>query len=113
VLAILGTPTSSSGEKMFYKGSEIDFKNGRVAGWKIDANSEPIRVKLWPSTAPTPGLTQFARGSSKSDVIAVQGTPTLFSDSKFGYGSSVVLFQNDRVVGWQEDPNSVHLRVAH
>jgi hypothetical protein len=113
VLAILGTPTSSSGEKMFYKGSEIDFRNGRVAGWKVDLQSAPIRVKLWPSAAPAPGLTQFARGSSKSEVIALQGTPTLFSDNKFGYGNSVVFFQNDRVVGWQEDPNSVRLRVAH
>ena len=113
VLAILGTPTSSSGEKMLYNGSEIDFKNGRVAGWKVDAQSRPIRVKLWPTTAPPAGLSQFALGSSKSDVIALQGTPTLFSDNKFGYGSSVVFFQNDRVVGWKEDPNSVRLRVAH
>ena len=113
VLGILGTPTSSSGERMFYKGSEIDFKNGRVAGWKIDPKSAPLRVKLWPSAKPVPGLTQFAVGSSKSDVIALQGTPTLFSDNKFGYGNSVVLFQNDRVVGWNEDPNSMRLRVAH
>lgn len=113
VLAILGNPTSSSGEKMFYKGSEIDFRNGRVAGWKIDAKSGPVRVKLWPSTAPAPGLNQFAVGSSKNDVIALQGTPTLFSDNKFGYGNSFVDFQNDRVVGWHEDPSSVRLRVAH
>lgn len=112
VLAILGKPTSSTGEKMVYKGSEIDFRNGRVVGWKVDPNA-PIRVKLWPEAAPVPGLNQFALGSPKSDVIALQGTPTLFSDNKFGYGNSVVLFQNDRVVGWHEDPNSVRLRVAH
>jgi len=113
VLAILGKPTSSSGEKMFYKDSEIDFRNGQVVGWKVDGRSAPIRVKLWPTAAPAPGLTQFAVGSSKSDVIALQGTPTLFSDNKFGYGGSVVFFQNDRVVSWKQDPNSVHLRVAH
>lgn len=113
VLAILGNPTSSSGEKMFYKDAEIDFRNGRVAGWRVDPKKSPIRVKLWPSATPVPGLTQFALGSSKSDVIALQGTPTLFSDNKFGYGTSVVFFQNDRVVGWKEDPNSVRLRVAH
>lgn len=113
VLAILGNPSSSSGERMFYKGSEIDFRNGHVVGWKIDPRTAPIRVKLWPDAAPTPGLTNFAIGSSKSDVIALQGTPTLFSDNKFGYGNSVVLFQNDRVVGWNEDPASVRLRVAH
>ncbi len=112
VLAALGTPNSSSGERMFYKGSEIDFRDGHVVGWKIDSGS-PIRVKLWPDSAPTPGIAYFAIGSTKSDVIALQGTPTLFSENKFGYGSSAVLFQNGRVVGWNEDPGSVRLRVAH
>lgn len=111
VLSILGSPTSSSGEKMFYKDSEIDFRGGHVVGWVIDPKT-PIRVKLWPDGAPLPGLTHFAVGSSKSDVIALQGTPTLFSDNRFGYGSSVVFFQNNRVVGWKDDPNSVRLRVA-
>jgi hypothetical protein len=112
VLSVLGSPTSSSEEKMFYKGSEIDFRNGHVAGWKIDPKTAPIRVKLWPDAAPVPGVTTFAVGSSKSDVIALQGTPTLFSDNQFGYGNSVVFFQNDRVVGWKEDPASVRLRVV-
>ena len=112
VLSILGNPTSSSGEKMFYKGSEIDFRNGHVAGWKIDEKTAPIRAKLWPDAAPVPGLRTFALGSSKSDVIALQGTPTLFSDNEFGYGGSVVFFQNDRVSGWKEDPASVRLRVV-
>ncbi len=112
VLSILGNPTSSSGEKMFYKGSEIDFRNGHVAGWKIDQKTAPIRVKLWPDAAPVPGVTTFAVGSSKSDVIAVQGTPTLFSDNQFGYGGSIVFFQSDRVSGWKEDPSSVRLRVV-
>ncbi len=113
VLSILGNPTSSSGEKMFYKGSEIDFKNGHVSGWKIDAKTAPLRVKLWPNTAQVPGFITFGAGSSKSDVIAVQGTPTLFSDNEFGYGGSRVFFQNDHVVGWKEDPYSAQLRVAH
>jgi hypothetical protein len=112
VLSILGNPTSSSGEKMFYQRSEIDFRNGKVAGWKIDSRS-PIRVKLWPDRSSLPGMTAFAVGSSKSDVIALQGTPTLFSDNEFGYGGSVVFFQNDHVVSWKEDRASVRLRVAH
>lgn len=112
VLSVLGKPSSSSEEKMFYKGSEIDFKNGRVAGWKVDPKTAPIRVKLWPDTAPVQGITTFGVGSSKSDVIAVQGTPTLFSDNEFGYGGSVIFFQNNRVVSWKEDPSSVPLRVV-
>ncbi len=112
VLSVLGKPTSSTGEKMFYKSSEIDFKNGQVSGWKIDPAS-PIRVKLWSESPVVPGLNTFRVGSSKSDVIALQGTPTLFSDNEFGYGNSRVFFQNNRVTSWKEDPGSVALRVAH
>jgi hypothetical protein len=110
VLSVLGKPTSSTGEKMLYNGSEIDFKNGQVAGWKLDPTA-PIRVKLWPDTPLAPGLTTFGRGSSRSDVIAVQGTPTLFSDNEFGYDSSLVFFQNGHVTGWKEDPASTRLHV--
>jgi hypothetical protein len=112
VLSILGSPTSSTGEKMFYQGSEIDFRDGHVTGWKIDSRS-PIRVKLWPDRPIVAGVATFNVGSSKSDVIALQGTPTMFSDNEFGYGGSVVFFQNDHVVSWKEDPASVRLRVPH
>ncbi len=112
VLSVLGKPTSSTGERMFYKSSEIDFRNGQVAGWRIDSSAAPLRVKLWPDAPPAPGRTAFAVGSSKSDVIALQGTPTLFSDNEFGYENSRVFFQNNRVTGWKEDPASIRLRVV-
>ena len=112
VISVLGNPTSSNGEKMFYSGSEIDFKNGQVAGWKIDPAS-PIRVKLWSETPAVPGLNTFGVGSTKSDVIALQGTPTLFSDNEFGYGNSLVFFRDNHVVSWKEDAASVRLRVPH
>lgn len=111
VLSVLGKPTTSTGEKMTYSGSEIDFKNGQVSGWKIDPAS-PIRVKLWSDSPSVPGLTTFGVGSSKSDVIALQGTPTLFSENEFGYGKSRVYFQNNRVVSWKQDSSSAPLKVA-
>lgn len=110
VISVLGNPTSSTGEKMLYNSSEIDFKNGQVAGWKIDPAS-PIRVKLWSDSPSVPGLNTFGVGSSKSDVIALQGTPTLFSDNDFGYGSSHVFFQNNHVTSWKSS-GSTPLRVA-
>ncbi|MBS1805388.1 MAG: DnaJ domain-containing protein [Acidobacteria bacterium] len=111
VISVLGNPTSSTGEKMLYRNSEIDFKNGQVAGWKIDPAS-PIRVKLWSDSPSVPGLNTFGVGSSKSDVIALQGTPTLFSDNDFGYGSSHVYFQSNHVTSWKNS-GSTPLRVAH
>jgi len=97
---------------MFYDKSEIDFKNGQVAGWKISPTS-PIRVKLWSNSPSVPGLATFGVGSSKSDVIALQGTPSYFSENEFGYGNSRVFFQNNRVTSWKENGASPPLRVAH
>jgi len=111
VKAILGAPTGASEDRLTYGASELDFAHGKLSGWKIDPVLAPIRVKLWPDAAVDPDLTSFAVGSSKSAVLAVQGTPTYLSENQFGYGGSTVYFQNNRVVSWKNDPSSVPLRV--
>ncbi len=110
VIAAAGAPVSSSQDKLAYKGAEIDFTDGKVSGWKIDPFASPIRVKLWPDAPVDTSLQVFSVGSTKNDVLVVQGTPTSFSEDKFGYGASEVYFQNDRVVSWKNDPSSVPLR---
>jgi hypothetical protein len=104
VTAIAGAPTAAADDKLLYPGSEIDFTAGKVSGWKIDPASTPIRVKLWPDASVDPDLDSFGVGSSKNVVLVVQGTPTYFSQSRFGYGGSVVYFENGAVVGWKVDP---------
>jgi hypothetical protein len=111
VKAILGAPSVAADDKLTYGASELDFTHGKLAGWKIDPASAPIRVKLWPDAPVDPDLTFFAVGSSKSAVVVVQGTPTYLSDNQFGYGGSIVYFQNNRVVSWKNDPATVPLRV--
>jgi hypothetical protein len=111
VKAIAGAPTSAAEDKLVYRGSELSFTQGKLSGWKIDPAS-PIRVKLWPDSVVDPDLLYFAVGSTKSAVLAVQGTPTYLSENQFGYGSSMVYFRNNRVVAWKDDPESVQLRVA-
>jgi hypothetical protein len=51
-----------------------------------------------------PNLKSFGVGSTKNEVLVVQGTPTLFSEDTFGYGASEVYFKNERVVNWKSDP---------
>jgi curved DNA-binding protein CbpA len=109
VLSVEGDPTSSSKDKMVYGRSELDFKDGELIGWKIDP-STPLRVKLWPDAPVDPSLRSFTVGSSKNEVLVIQGTPNVFSADMFGYGRSAVYFKNDRVVRWNEDPASVPLR---
>ena len=110
VIAVEGAPTIATSEKLVYGKSEFYFRNDSLTGWKIDPASG-IRVKLWPDAVVDPGLSSFHVGSSKNEVIVVEGTPAFFSENKFGYGASEVYFQNNRVVSWKNDP-SAPLRIS-
>jgi curved DNA-binding protein CbpA len=110
VIAIAGPPISSTGDEIAYKGSELHFEDGKLVGWKIDPATSPMRVKLWPDAAVDTSLKYFSVGSTKNDVLVVQGTPTTLAQGKFAYGASEIYFQNNRVVSWKNDPASVPLR---
>jgi curved DNA-binding protein CbpA len=110
VIAIAGTPVSSTGDEIAYKGSELYFADSKLVGWKIDPATSPMRVKLWPDAAVDTSLKYFSVGSTKNDVLVVQGTPTTLAQGKFAYGASEIYFQNNRVVSWKNDPASVPLR---
>jgi hypothetical protein len=113
VIAIAGTPASSTGDKIAYQGSEFYFKGGKVAGWKIDPATSPVRVKVWPDASVDTSLQFFTVGSTRDDVLAVEGTPTTLLDDTFGYGGSEVYFQRNRVVSWKDDPASAPLRAVN
>ncbi len=111
VIAVLGAPTSSTEGKLTYGASELDFTTGKLSGWKIEPSS-PIHVKLWPDAPVDPDLASFKLGSTKNEVLVVQGTPTLFSENTFGYGRSRVFFKDNLVVGWKNDPATAPLHTA-
>jgi hypothetical protein len=45
VLVVQGTPTSFSKDEFDYGSSAIYFRNNRVASWKNDLSSIPLKVK--------------------------------------------------------------------
>jgi hypothetical protein len=103
VITVQGAPTTETSNEIDYGSSKLYFGDGGLIGWQIDPSS-PLRVKLWPDAMVDPNLHSFGLGSSKNDVIAVQGTPTVFTQNMFGYGRSEVYFKSDRVAGWKSDP---------
>jgi hypothetical protein len=113
VIAMQGHPTESSQDKLIYGRSELDLKDGSVVGWKINPESNPIRVKLWPEHSVDTSQTFFTVDSTKDDVLVVQGTPTAFSKDEFDYGGSAVYFRGNRVANWKNDPSSIPLRVRN
>lgn len=102
VISAQGAPTKETTDELDYGDSKLYFSGGALYGWRIEPSS-PLRVKLWPDAAVDPDLQSFGMGSTKNEVIVVQGTPTTFSPTIFGYGKSEVYFQYGHVVGWKSD----------
>jgi hypothetical protein len=56
--------------------------------------------------ADDPQVPYFTVGSTKNDVLRIQGTPTRLTGGVFEYGRSEVFFQDGRVESWFSDPSS-------
>jgi hypothetical protein len=62
------------------------------------------------SPAPSPGIattdasSYFTIGSSRQDVLRIQGTPSRVTEDTWHYGRSKVFFENGKVSGWKESP---------
>jgi hypothetical protein len=102
VLAVQGTPTQFSHDVLEYGLSKVFLKDDRVVTWEISPLNS-LRARLAPA-AGTSSHGYFTVGSTKDEVLAVQGTPTQFSDRVFSYGLSEVFFQSGRVVSWNISP---------
>jgi hypothetical protein len=99
VLVVQGTPTSLTDTEWDYGTCNIYFSRGRVIGWLNDFGA-PLRVKMLPTGHVDGNLDYFTVGSTKDEVLAVQGTPTSLTDARWGYGLSRVYFWKGRVVSW-------------
>lgn len=53
-----------------------------------------------------PQVPYFTVGSTKQDVIRVQGSPSKSDGDVFTYGASEVYFKDGRVTSWRVDPTS-------
>ena len=109
VVAIQGTPDSFSETYFRYGYSNVHFKDGRVTDWD-NSTVNPLKVKL---TVASINNGYFTVGSTKEEVIAIQGTPDLFSETYFGYGYSNIYFKDGRVTGWHNSTiNPLKVKLA-
>ena len=68
------------------------------------AAADRVSLIVYPSDDPQ--VAYFTVGSSKNDVVRVQGTPSRVADNLFAYGLSEVYFKDGRVVSWRVDSSS-------
>jgi curved DNA-binding protein CbpA len=98
VLSVYGTPDNLSEDVFYYLTSAVYFKNGIVVGWE----GKHINKKVKKESNSFSQKNYFTVGSTKDEVLSIQGTPDRFSENKFYYGTSDVYFENDLVVRWYD-----------
>ena len=108
VLAIQGTPDSFSDDSFTYGFSTVYFSNGRVTSWRNSLKE--LKVRLLPETSAHRAY--FTVGSTKDEVLAIQGTPDSFSDDSFTYGFSTVYFSDGRVTSWRNSLKELKVRMT-
>lgn len=76
-----------------------DNTEGTQGEWK-----ESAKGAARGSTPTTGRLPYITHGSTKQDVLAIQGRPLRETDTAWDYGLSRINFQNDIVTDWYENP---------
>jgi hypothetical protein len=97
VLLAQGTPTRIETTRWHYGFSEIQFKNGRVDGFKNYYGN--LRILILPATPspPAAGKGFFTVGATPDEVLALQGTPTSVQGNLWRYELSSILFREGKV----------------
>jgi len=108
VHAAQGNPTRTDGTTWYYGESRVTFVGGVVKSWK-NTVANPLRIRpldpdLGTRTTHSRLTSRFTIGSTKADVLAIQGKPIRMSDTVWDYGVSQVKFEKDRVVNWTDSP---------
>ncbi len=96
VLLVQGTPTRVEQDRWYYGFAEIKFKEGRVS--EYDNYFGALRVRVAPSENDTGARKRFFTvGSTRDEVLDVQGTPTGIAGNVWSYDFSYVFFRDGKV----------------
>ena len=109
VLAIQGTPDSLTESSFTYGFATVRFSRDRVATWSNIGGD--LKVRLFPKSR-VAAKSFFTIGSSKDEVLAVQGTPEILTDTSFTYGFATVRFTGDRVATWSNIGGTLKVRLT-
>ena len=101
VIAVQGDPEQEMKGLIRYGFSSVFFEDDIVTGWR-QSNGTRLQVKIVPRQ--TYERSYFTKGSTRDEVIAIQGTPDHYRDHgrELRYGESRVTFEKGRVVSWHQ-----------
>ena len=111
VHSVQGIPTRVDGDIWYYGDAKVFFKNGKVSHWVDSADRRLLVQPNHDSQTHEAAVQYFDRGSTKAEVLALQGVPIRETDKVWHYGLSRVYFNRDKVVGWAESPlDPLHIK---
>ncbi len=96
VLRVQGPPSYIKGRIWIYGLSEVVFRDGKVARYNNFDGRLKVRLSPHLENAATEELF-FTLGSTKEEVLMIQGTPTRVMGNHWSYGFSEIRFKEDRV----------------
>lgn len=79
----------------YQKSTNASAPSGYKTAFELDAN---------PTAATNNALTLIKRGSTKNEVLAIQGSPQRQTENAWDYGTSRIYFEGGLVSGWHENP---------
>jgi outer membrane protein assembly factor BamE (lipoprotein component of BamABCDE complex) len=100
VLAVQGEPHKFTDSTFTYGASQVRFKDGKVESWS-DTGYSKLKAKLLPA-GQVEARDYFTVGSTRDEVLAIQGTPDRISRGEFAYGTSTVQLKDGKVVSWSQ-----------
>ncbi len=109
VLRVQGRPTQVLGDTWTYGVSEVHFKNGRVSGYNNFDGA--LRVKMEPGAFEGPAPRHITLGSTRQQVLLVQGTPTQVRGNRWYYGFAELIFQDGLVAGYDNYFGTLKMRL--
>lgn len=102
VLLLHGMPDSFTDSEFTYGYALVRFKDNKVVNWEDDSTPKKLKARLQPS--PTVKVRDtFTIGSTRDEVLAIQGTPDKFTETEFHYGFSIVRFKDGKVIECRDD----------
>lgn len=111
VLRIQGPPERVQGQTWMYGLSEVHFREGRLVRYNNFDGS--LRVLVEPERNPDEEApAYFSLGSTRNDVLLVQGTPTRVEANKWQYGLGEIHFKNGRVEGYRNYFGNLRVRMV-